>query len=237
MPYRLLSRFQGTFEGTCYRHRDSSLGDKVAVELYEDLLSLGRSKAFNQRIADGTRAVNARNLLRGIAMRRGDGTFGEAIPQVPLAHDPNYSVPRAQLATVEIGVEVKILFKAMIKQIDRVISTSCDQAENFRKKGASAICVGIVGINFAAHCVGYEGVRAFPTDGAKYKHPIQEANDAEMRLLARARPCFDEFLVLRFRATNEAPYVFEWVNADGAALDYGAVLTRIAVLYQSRFGR
>lgn len=236
MPYRLLSRFRGTFESTRYRHRDSSLGDKVAVELYEDLLRLGRSPSFNRRVTDGTRAVNARSLLRGIAMRRGDGTFGEAIPRVPLVHDQNYSVPRAQLATVEIGVEVKILFKAMIKQIDRVITTSCDQAENFRKKGTSAICIGIVGINFAPRCVGYEGDRAFPTDGGKYKHPIQEANGAEMRLLARARACFDEFLVLRFRAKNEAPFEFEWVDAEGATLDYGAVLTRIAVLYQKRFG-
>jgi hypothetical protein len=133
-------------------------------------------------------------------------------------------------------VEVKILFKAMIKQIDRVISTSCDQAASFRKKGTLAICVGIAGVNFADRCIGYEGERAFPTDGARYKHPIQEANDAEARLVARARPCFDEFLILRFRATNEPPFAFEWVDAEGIQLDYGAVLTRTAALYQTRFG-
>jgi hypothetical protein len=30
--------------------------------------------------------------------------------------------------------------------------------------------------------------------------------------------------------------LFEWVDAHGAELDYGAVLTRISVLYQDRFG-
>lgn len=36
----------------------------------------------------------------------------------------------------------------------------------------------------------YEGRRRFPTDGKKYKHPIQEAADAEARLRKDALPVF-----------------------------------------------
>src|SRR5213594_1429328 len=35
--YRLLERFQNVFQGTRYKHRDSSIGDSIAIEFYEDL--------------------------------------------------------------------------------------------------------------------------------------------------------------------------------------------------------
>ena len=59
---------------------------------------------------------------RGVAARRGDGTFGEIIPGEAPILDQGYLVARGPIATVEIGVEVKILAKATIKQIDRVIN-------------------------------------------------------------------------------------------------------------------
>src|SRR5947207_12094172 len=37
--YRLLEKFRVVFEGTQYKHRNSSIGDSVAIELYEDLSS------------------------------------------------------------------------------------------------------------------------------------------------------------------------------------------------------
>ncbi|MGH8568671.1 MAG: hypothetical protein ACREXU_11815 [Gammaproteobacteria bacterium] len=36
MSYRLLDTFRATFEGKRYLHRDPSLGDFVAMQLYED---------------------------------------------------------------------------------------------------------------------------------------------------------------------------------------------------------
>jgi hypothetical protein len=42
--YRLLEAFQGLFEGRRYLHRRSNLGDLVAMEFYEDLFALGRSR-------------------------------------------------------------------------------------------------------------------------------------------------------------------------------------------------
>ena len=97
----------------------------------------------------------------------------------------------------------------MIKQIDRVIGELVKQVGQFQRGAGSPICVGIVGINSATVTTGYEGTRGdFTTDGKKDKHPHQEAGKAEARLVAEAEPSFDEFLILRYRATNAEPYLF-----------------------------
>lgn len=203
MPYFLLDRFQSLFEGVIYRHRDSSLGDSVAVCLPEDLYSLGLSQKLTTRIQADDRIINARNTVRGINARRGDGTFGERIPNSAAAHLPGFEVGRGQIATIEIGTEVKILAKAMIKQIDRVIGDLRKQADQFRRMGGTPICIGIVGINYATEYTSYERDNVWRTDGREYKHPVQEAAEAERRLIAQAASAFDEFLVLRFRARND----------------------------------
>ena len=73
------------------------------------------------------------------------------------------------------------------------------------------------------------------TDGKKHKHPIQEAKESERRLLARARPAFDEFQILRFRATNTEPFPFEWVDYEQTAKEYSALLVRVSREYDRRF--
>lgn len=78
--------------------------------------------------------------------------------------------------------------------------------------------------------------RRFLTDGRKYAHPFSEAKEAEKRLRSEAEPKFDEFLVIRYRATNEEPYPFEWVDYGQTFNDYGAILTRISRSYDQRFG-
>src|SRR5579863_2780283 len=202
MPHLLLSRFQGLFDGIVYRHRDSSLGDSVAFSLPEDLHALKRSQKLTTRIETRDRVINARNTVRGINARRGDGTFGELIPNAKAVDLPGFAVGRGQIATVEIGTEVKILAKAMIKQIDRVIGDLRKQVGQFPRAGGTPICVGIVGINYANEYTSYERDKVWPTDGREYKHPIQEAAEAERRLMAQARSAFDEFLIFRFRARN-----------------------------------
>src|SRR5262249_4603331 len=149
--------------------------------------------------------------------------------------DPGYAVARGETATIEIGVEVKILAKAMIKQIDRVMTDLQSQVGHFRSKGGSPVCVGLVGINFATQYTSFEGDRLWPTDGKKYRHPIQEAAEAERRILDRLKSLFDELLILRSRATNANPFPFEWVDGDGIAKDYGAALVRLSDLYERRF--
>lgn len=235
MSYRLLDRFREIFAGQKYRHRDSSLGDSVAICLPEDLYDLNRSSKLKARIDDKERVINTENRLQGIKARRGDGTFGEIIPRAVTVDLPGFVVARGPVATVEIGSEVKILAKAMIKQIDRVMNDLETQKREFETAGGNPITVGIVGINQAPHCVSYEGDRAFPTDGKKYKHPIQEATEAEKRLIQRVAGDFDEFLILHFRATNEEPYPFEWVDRPKTETDYGATLVRILRKYETRF--
>jgi hypothetical protein len=235
VPYLLLSRFQGLFDGVRYRHRDSSLGDSVAVCLAEDLYALRRSQKLAERIEGHDRVINARNTVRGINARRGDGTFGEIIPNTRAVLLPGFAVGRGQIATVEIGTEVKILAKAMIKQIDRVIGDLVKQVAQFRRAGGTPICVGIVGVNYADEYTSYERDKVWRTDGRQYKHPIQEAAEAERRLIAEARGPFDEFLIFRFRARNEPPFPFSWVDRNATQLDYGAALTRILREYDRRF--
>ena len=234
--YRLLTAFRAVFEGQKYRHRDSSLGDSIAMHFYEDLVAVSRSSKLIAGVEAKERVLNAQNRRHGVAARRGDGTFGEIIPGEKAISDPGYAVARGPIATVDIGTEVKILAKAMIKQIDRVISDLCNQVDQFRKGGHAPICVAVVGINQADRYTSYEGERAFTTTGRDgYLHPIQEAASAERRVIAGAKHAFDEFLILRYQATNEPPFPFSWLDHSGTAKDYAAILTRVSSKYQQRF--
>jgi hypothetical protein len=207
------------------------------MHLYEDLIGINRSpKLIEAAVERKDRVLNVQNKRRGIAARRGDATFGEIIPGETAVVDSGYQVARGPIATVEIGVEVKILAKAMIKQIDRVINDLRNQVVQFKRGGGNPICAAVIGINQAESVIGYEGDRAFPTTGTGgFLHPFQEASEAERRLRSEAEPEFDEFLVLRFKATNAAPYPFEWVNYRETVLDYAAALSRISSRYQQRF--
>jgi hypothetical protein len=144
-------------------------------------------------------------------------------------------VARGEVANIEIGAETKILAKAMIKQIDRVIGDLIRQVSEFKTTGGNPICVGIIGINRSPSYTGFEGEREWPTDGRKHKHPIDEADEAEQRLLSRAAPSFDEFQILRFRATNVTPFPFEWVDYEQTAKEYSALLVRVSREYDRRF--
>ncbi len=216
-------------------HRASTQGDFVAMHLYEDLVQIDRSPKLVREIEGRRRVLNVQNKRHGVRARRGDGTFGEIIPGETPIIDEGFRVARGIVATVEIGVEVKILAKAMIKQIDRVISDLKNQVAEFGKGGGNPICLGIVGVNHTEKYVGYEGNRSYPTTGkGGFLHPSQEAGEAERRLRELAAPSFDEFLILRYKATNEPPYPFEWVNYEETIRDYAAVLTRVSSKYQQR---
>lgn len=234
--YRLLTEFKRLFEGKQYKHRSSTQGDFVAMHLYEDLITIARSPKLTASVARYDRVVNVQNRRRGIVARRGDGTFGEIIPGEAPVVDPGYKVARGLIATVEIGVEMKVLLKAMIKQIDRVNNDLRNQAVQFRRGGGTPICIAIVGINQAQSVIGYEGERAIPTTGkGGYLHPYQEAARAESRLRAESALEFDELIILRFKVTNAEPYPFEWANYNETRLDYAAALARISARYQQRF--
>ncbi len=235
MEFRLLAEFRKLFEGRVYKHRASNQGDYIAMHLYEDLLGIDRSPKLVSAIKRDILVLNVSNRLQGIRARRGDGTLGQIVPGEAAIRDEGYDVARGKIATVEIGVEVKILAKAMIKQIDRVINDLRNQVVQFRKGGPQPFCVAVVGINQAYHYVSFEGDRPWPTTGkGGYLHPAQEAEEAERRLREHAAPSYNEFLVLHYKATNEKPYPFEWVNYNETRLNYAAVLTRISGAFQQR---
>lgn len=233
--YALLRTFRSLFEGKPYRHRIANLGDLVASHLYEDLVALGKSPKLTDGVQHHERVVNLRNLMTGKPGRRGDGTFGELVPAAIALTEKGMLVARGPVATIEIGAETKILAKAMIKQIDRVITDLINQATQFKRGGGNPICVAFVGINFAEQYVSFEGRKKWPTDGKRYKHPIQEAAQAEQRLNERARSTFDEFQVLRFRATNAKPFPFNWLHLETTEMEYSSLLTRVSREYDRRF--
>lgn len=124
----------------------------MAMHLYEDLIAVNRSpKLTEAAINRKDRVLNVQNKRRGVAARRGDGTFGEIIPGETPILDSGYVVARGPIATVEIGIEVKILAKAMIKQIDRVINDLRNQVVQFKRGGGHPICLAVVGINQAEY--------------------------------------------------------------------------------------
>jgi len=233
--YSLLTEFRKLFEGRPYLHRNSSQGDKAVRYLYEDLRKLNKSAILSRRIDEKTRVVNTTNKTIGIKSRRGDGAFGELVPVADAISVAGFLVARGPISAIEIGAETKILAKAMIKQIDRVISDLRRQVEEFQKN-ANPISIAVVGVNHAAGYTSFEGARTFATDGtSRFRHPSQEAAEAIKRLEALARPAFDEFLILRFTATNVKPFPFKWINEQETLLLYSALLTRVSKLYDQRF--
>ena len=244
--YRLLDAFRSLFEGKRYQHRNSSLGDWVSYHLFEDLRALGRSQVLANRIDAHDRILSVRNKRLGITARRGDGTFGEPIPDEVPRVVKTFAVARGRVATIEIGAEVKILAKAMIKQIDRVKSDLGKQLAQFQSRGGAPICIAIVGINRANVCTSYEGKATCPgceltfdrsttTDGKKHAHPVTEADEAEKRLRDEVLRTFFEPIVLQYRATNAEPYPFEWVDQKKTVDAYAAALVRISREYDLRF--
>jgi len=120
------------------------------MHLYEDLAAHQRSPKYTLGVMARERVLNVQNKRKGIQARRGDGSFGEIIPGEGAIVDPGYQVARGPVATIEIGVEVKILAKAMIKQIDRVTGDLTKQVSQFKHRSGSCepICRGHCGYQF-----------------------------------------------------------------------------------------
>jgi hypothetical protein len=238
MARRLLDAFRALFEGKPYLHRNSALGDGISVEVYEDLKNLGRSPKYVSSIATIQRGVGPRNKTVTLArMRRGDGTLGELLHPDKAKEIQGYAVRRGAIATVDCGVEVKILNKAMIKQIDRVVNDLEKQVINWKAVSPDSVAMAIIGINSAPYTVGYEGDRAYKTDGAKHKHPIQEAAQAEQRIVERVinQNFYNEVVILRYRATNDGTYPFSWNDETKTIDEYRAALIRLSREMEKRF--
>jgi hypothetical protein len=245
--YRLLAEFEKLFLGGIYRHRSSTQGDRLALELYEDLYVRAHQRSplskFVKGVDAATRVVNPRNLNYGTTARRADGTLGEILHGAPAVAEPGFVVQRGTTVITEVGIEVKILTKAMVKQIDRVCGDLTKQVSHFGEKGGSKppIPIAIVGVNHSSAFLGYEGARTTLADGTRqpdgtvHASPLIEAGRARADLNTKARPHYFQFLLLDFEATNMPPYPFRWVDKAKTTSDYNALLSKVAYEYEARF--
>lgn len=230
--FRLLEAFRKTFVGTLYKHRDSTLGNKIGRELFEDLLAHSVSERYREHVERGTGVVNSGGKIHTPkTIRRNDSIFGK--PPAGASLPPlkaGFSVPDGPVAEPRVGCEVKIIAKSQQKQIDRVISDLGNFVSRMKSLNNKCINVAIVGINEESDYVGHEGGRAF-----KHKLRAQEPAIVMQKLKEHLLGQYDELLAFRFRATNQSPYPFGWVDARRAELDYGSALTRVGELYDQRF--
>ena len=237
---KLLDAFEAIFSGHVYKHRSSTVGDALSVTVFEDLYDLGRSRSYVDGVESRDLVVNTENKVTGRRMRRGDGTFGERLVSVDPALVDGFDVARGKTADVRIGVEVKILATAMIKQIDRVIGDLRKQARQFESVTPNAMSIALVGVNRAETYRSYEGPdRSYDKPGRTGVAPATEADDAVSRLLDGtngAASAYDEFLILDFSAPNVEPFPFDWFRRQKTADAYAAVLQRVSTEYERRFG-
>ena len=234
----LLRAFEAVFNGSVYRHRSSTVGDRLSLSVFEDLYDIRRSLSYVDGVHERRLVVNTTNKVTGRKLRRGDGTFGERVISVDPAYAKDFSVWRGPTADVRIGVEVKIIATTMVAQIDRVIGDLRKQADQFRATTPKSISIALVGANYADSYRSYEGDRTYDKPGPKGAAPAAEADSAVARLLdgsSGAASAFDEFLVVKFKATNKPPFPFEWVEYSATLDHYLAVLQRVSRAYENRF--
>lgn len=237
--YRALTFFRRLFEGRRYLHRASTHGDHLALEVFEDLFELQRSRKFDAATSQRVKGVSPKNVRLGVRARRADGLFGDLIPAKFKTFE-GFAIARGPIATIDIGIETKVLHKSMKKQISDRIQGLEKQADYMsagsdRRQRGNPISVAVIGINHADYTVGYEGDRSYRTDGSsRQPHPITEAAEIERRIDHELRPVFDEIIVLRYVARNEEPFAFAWHHANRVEDEYAAALIRILAEFDAR---
>lgn len=239
--YRLLNAFASLFQNGPYNPRSPIQGDRIAAELFDDLLSIApgvlpRSK-YEQRVRAGSRIVNPKNRTVGLNGRRGDGTFGALLPQTQPIWLPTSAVGRGRNAYVEIGCEVKVLATAQQRQAPRVQSDLKHQVAHFnsRKSTRTPITIGIVGVNHAEQFSSRIGNVVTTTNGVgSRRHPYQEAA-AATQIVQQAAPLYDELLIVDYNATNDPPYPFTFAQQLTLIANYSALLARVIAEYDNRF--
>jgi hypothetical protein len=231
----LLGAFERTFKGQPYLHRVSTTGDRLAAYLYEDLYSYCAEStsggSYVRRLDAADIVLNTLNRVTGRRSRRADGTLGARVPSEAPDRLKERHVAQAPVATLQIGIEFKIVATKMTAQMDRVATDLRNQAHEFAQLNSKAIKVAIVGVNHANEYEGHEGERTYRARRA----PAAEAAQVIQFVVGRVEKEFDELILLRYAATNIAPYPFNWVDGAATRRDYSAAILRIADLYQQRF--
>ena len=167
--FRLLERFRNTFHGNIYQHRDSTVGNKIGRELFEDLYTHSVSSRYTHHVQQSAGVVNRGGKIHTPRdIRRNDSVFGK--PPAGVATKlptEEFVIPEGPVAEPRVGCEVKIIAKSQQKQIDRVINDLDGFALRMKSLNRKCINVAIVGVNHESDYEGYEGSRTF-------KHKLKE---------------------------------------------------------------
>ena len=232
---RLLTEFEETFRGKAYLHRVSTHGDRIGSFLYEDLyehcLTHDPKNPFLLKVQSGAVVLNQSNKVTGKKGRRPDGMMGERVPVSPAESVAGLHIPRAPVATVQIGAEFKIMATKMTAQMERVATDMINQANVIKDLGPTAIRIGFLAVNHASSYLGREGDRRYPSKTA----PLAASQTVIKYVSERAKPLYDELILLTYSATNDEPFPFAWVNAQKVKGEYSAAVLRIAGEYRKRF--
>ena len=231
-PFRLLDRFALTFRQGPYLHRSPNLGNRIARELFDDLVSHHVSDLLVERVRSRREIVTMKGEIYGRKRVRRNDSFSGKPPagELDIRDIDGSLVCEGVIAEPHIGCEVKILAKAQQKQVDRVVNDLRGFNARMRRLHARCINVAVIGVNHESEYVSYEGDRQY-----RDRLRAKEAEQTEERV-HEIEDDFDEVLVLPFRATNEAPaFPFTWVDEAKTRRDYGAILTRIGSSYDERF--
>ncbi|HWP57337.1 MAG TPA: hypothetical protein VNL14_05580 [Candidatus Acidoferrales bacterium] len=229
--FKLLESFRKTFEGRVYKHRDPTVGNKIGRYFFEDMLDHSVSARYTHHVASRLGVVSIHGKVQTPRdIRRNDSVFGIPPAGAVLREASGFRVIEGPVAEPRIGCEVKIVAKSQQKQIDRVINDLEGFARRMKRLNRRCINLAVVGVNHESDYVGHEGARSF-----RHALKAQESAKVEQKLRERLIDVYDELLLLSFRATNQPPYPFHWLNPIEVDVAYGAALTRVGAQYQSRF--
>ncbi len=236
---RGLCNFKALFDKRAYLHRRPGNGDTVAFGLIEDLVASKLSTALFREASRGTSGIASGNARHGITVRRGDGTFGRFVPGTRAYEIEGSVLKKGMVSTVDIGIEVKILNKAMIKQVHDRIAGLQQQAEYFkrgkdRQPEGNPVTIAVIGVNHASYTVGYEGERTYRTDGKKERHPCDEGDETVRRLKREVAPHYDEVIIIPYEATNEDPFPFRFKDETALYHEWDLMLSRVSAEYNKR---
>src|SRR3989304_5857952 len=107
--FRLLETFKNIFLGTIYVHRNSTLGNKIGREFFEDLPHLHVSPLYEEHVRALAGVVNSGGKIHTQrAIRRNDSVFGRPPAGVDIRPAKNtFPVPEGSVAEPRIGCEVR----------------------------------------------------------------------------------------------------------------------------------
>src|SRR5438034_866954 len=116
--FRLLDQFAATFRRGPYLHRSPSLGNRIARQLFEDLVAHEVSNLISQRVESRREIVTMNGEIYGRKRVRRNDSFSGRPPagELDIRDVAGFVFKEGVIAEPHIGCEVKILAKAQQKQ-------------------------------------------------------------------------------------------------------------------------